>query len=89
MKYFYFVLKTILYLITKKLITFSMYLIEKLYVCATFPVSGYVQVWSRVLTPELPFLPLLVQSFYSALGVLYSFLLLNLKQFCPEKQKVQ
>ena len=68
---------------------FSMYLFEKLYVCATFPVSGYVQVWSRVLTPELPFLPLLVQSFYSALGVLYSFLLLNLKHFCPEKQKVQ
>ncbi|CBY34972.1 unnamed protein product [Oikopleura dioica] len=58
-----------------------MNIIEKLYIISSVPLVAFVQIWSKVLLPSLPFLPLLVQSLYTALGVLYSFILINLELF--------
>lgn len=55
------------------------HLIEKLYILSSLPLVCYVQQWSRILHPGLPFLSLLIQSCYSACGIIYTFVCLNLK----------
>jgi len=65
------------------------YLLEKLYIISALPVGCYVQVWSKVLHPELPFLSLIIQSCYSSVGVLYSFLVLNYSFFRKNHEKVE
>ena len=66
-----------------------MNIIEKLYIISSVPTVAFVQVWSKLLLPSLPFLPLLVQSLFTALGVLYSFVLINLELFSVDVKKVQ
>ena len=70
-------------------IFFRCYLLEKLYIISALPVGCYVQVWSKVLHPELPFLSLIIQSCYSSVGVLYSFLVLNYSFFRNQHEKVE
>ena len=66
-----------------------MNIIEKLYVISSVPLVAFVQIWSKVLLPSLPFLPLLVQSIYTAFGVIYSFILINLELFSVDIKKQQ
>ena len=66
-----------------------MNILEKLYIISSVPLVAFVQIWSKVLLPSLPFLPLLVQSLYTALGVLYSFILINFELFSVDVKKQQ
>jgi glucan phosphoethanolaminetransferase (alkaline phosphatase superfamily) len=66
-----------------------MKIIEKLYIISSVPLVAFVQIWSKVLLPSLPFLPLLVQSIYTAFGVIYSFILINLELFSVDVKKQQ
>ena len=53
-------------------------LIEKAYIISSLPIVCYVQQWSKIVHPQLPFLSLLVQSCYSACGIIYTFVCANL-----------
>jgi len=56
-------------------------ILEKMYILISMPVVCYVQTWSKFIHPALPFLSLIVQSCYSAVGVIYAFISAN-ATFC-------